>query len=74
VDRRDDAGSRSPRPRLEARGFTVEVPDAGCCGMAGPFGFQRDKLAVSVALAERVLAPAVRALHVAEVVARAMGL
>jgi Fe-S oxidoreductase len=34
--------------------------DAGCCGMAGPFGFVADKYAVSQAIGERVLLPAVR--------------
>ena len=34
--------------------------DSGCCGMAGPFGFERDKYAVSQTLGERVLLPAVR--------------
>ena len=35
--------------------------DSGCCGMAGPFGFERDKYEVSQTLGERVLLPAVRA-------------
>jgi Fe-S oxidoreductase len=34
--------------------------DSGCCGMAGAFGFERDKYDVSVAVGERVLLPAVR--------------
>jgi Fe-S oxidoreductase len=34
--------------------------DSGCCGMAGPFGFERDKYNVSQTLGERVLLPAVR--------------
>jgi Fe-S oxidoreductase len=39
----------------------VELLDSGCCGMAGPFGFERDKYEVSQTLGERVLLPAVRA-------------
>jgi len=46
---------------LRAIGAEVELLDSGCCGMAGPFGFERDKFEVSQALAERVLLPAVRA-------------
>ena len=46
----------------------VEVPDAGCCGMAGAFGYRADRYDLSVAMGERVLAPAVRATD-AEVVA-----
>ena len=45
---------------LKATGAEVELLDSGCCGMAGPFGFERDKYEVSQRLAERVLLPAVR--------------
>jgi FAD/FMN-containing dehydrogenase/Fe-S oxidoreductase len=46
---------------LRATGAEVEMLDSGCCGMAGPFGFEADKFEVSQTLAERVLLPAVRA-------------
>jgi FAD/FMN-containing dehydrogenase/Fe-S oxidoreductase len=46
---------------LRATGAEVELLDSGCCGMAGPFGFEADKFEVSQTLAERVLLPAVRA-------------
>lgn len=46
---------------LRRTGAQVSLLDSGCCGMAGPFGFERDKFAVSQSLAERVLLPAVRA-------------
>jgi Fe-S oxidoreductase len=42
-------------------GADTKSLDAGCCGMAGPFGFDKDKYAVSQAIGERVLLPAVRA-------------
>ena len=45
---------------LRKMGAELETPDSGCCGMAGPFGFERDKYAVSQAIGERVLLPAVR--------------
>jgi Fe-S oxidoreductase len=45
---------------LRSLGAEVQSPDSGCCGMAGPFGFQQDKFDVSQAVAERVLLPAVR--------------
>ena len=38
----------------------LESVDAGCCGMAGSFGYEREKFAVSQAIGERVLLPAVR--------------
>jgi Fe-S oxidoreductase len=36
------------------------VPDAGCCGLAGNFGFEPDHYELSKAVGERVLLPAVR--------------
>jgi FAD/FMN-containing dehydrogenase/Fe-S oxidoreductase len=45
---------------LTATEAKVQLLDSGCCGMAGPFGFEKDKFAVSQALGERVLLPAVR--------------
>jgi FAD/FMN-containing dehydrogenase/Fe-S oxidoreductase len=45
---------------LQKTGADVQVPDAGCCGMAGPFGFSAEKIDVSKAIGERVLLPAVR--------------
>jgi FAD/FMN-containing dehydrogenase/Fe-S oxidoreductase len=45
---------------LRKMGITLSVPDSGCCGMAGAFGFDADKFAVSQAIGERVLLPAVR--------------
>jgi Fe-S oxidoreductase len=52
---------QAERELLEQACGTVVVPDTGCCGMAGPFGFEREKYAVSQVLGERVLLPAVRA-------------
>jgi FAD/FMN-containing dehydrogenase/Fe-S oxidoreductase len=46
---------------LNATGGEVTVLDSGCCGMAGPFGFEQKSYGVSQTLGERVLLPAVRA-------------
>jgi Fe-S oxidoreductase len=47
---------------LRRMGLRVRRPDAGCCGMAGSFGYEAgEKYRVSVAAGERVLLPAVRA-------------
>jgi Fe-S oxidoreductase len=43
-----------------AAGLDAELPDAGCCGMAGSFGFDKRHYAVSMQVGERVLLPAVR--------------
>ncbi|OFV96250.1 MAG: hypothetical protein A3H28_10245 [Acidobacteria bacterium RIFCSPLOWO2_02_FULL_61_28] len=40
----------------------VEEVDSGCCGMAGSFGFEKEHYDLSLAIAERRLAPAVRSL------------
>ncbi|HTV21266.1 MAG TPA: FAD-linked oxidase C-terminal domain-containing protein, partial [Polyangiaceae bacterium] len=45
---------------LKALGLDAEVLASGCCGLAGSFGFERDKYAVSHACGERVLFPRVR--------------
>ena len=41
-------------------GADLQSLDAGCCGMAGPFGFSAEQYAMSQAIGERVLLPAVR--------------
>ena len=46
---------------LKKLGLDFEMPDSGCCGMAGSFGFEAEHYDVSVAVGERVLLPAVRA-------------
>ena len=48
---------------LETTGLSVDVPDTGCCGMAGAFGYERDKYDVSMACAERELLPSTRRAH-----------
>jgi Fe-S oxidoreductase len=45
---------------LKKMSVKLTAPDAGCCGMAGPFGFAEEKFEVSMAIGERVLLPAVR--------------
>jgi len=41
-------------------GLKLEVLDAGCCGMAGAFGYEADHYEISKTLAERVLVPAIQ--------------
>jgi len=41
-------------------GYEVKTVDAGCCGMAGSFGYKAEHYDVSMAIGERVLFPAVR--------------
>lgn len=48
------------RETLGKMGMDLETPDAGCCGMAGAFGFEAEHFAVAQKCAERVLLPAVQ--------------
>jgi Fe-S oxidoreductase len=41
-------------------GLTVKPIESGCCGMAGSFGYQAETQAVSMAMGELALLPAVR--------------
>ena len=45
---------------LRKMGADLRSLDSGCCGMAGPFGLEKEKYAISQAIGERVLLPAVR--------------
>jgi Fe-S oxidoreductase len=44
---------------LKKAGATVELIDSSCCGMAGPFGFEADKIEVSKAIANLGLLTAI---------------
>jgi FAD/FMN-containing dehydrogenase/Fe-S oxidoreductase len=44
---------------LRQAGADVQVIEAGCCGMAGPFGFEADKFELSKTIASQQLLPAV---------------
>ena len=46
---------------LAKLGLDYRLLDSGCCGMAGSFGFERDKAELSVRIGELVLLPEVRA-------------
>jgi len=45
---------------LHRIGIDFQSPAPGCCGMAGSFGFERDKYDISQAIGELELLPAVR--------------
>jgi FAD/FMN-containing dehydrogenase/Fe-S oxidoreductase len=58
-------GGLAPAKALLGRipGATVVDLDAGCCGMAGSFGYAREHFEVSRAIGERRLLPAARSLR-----------
>jgi FAD/FMN-containing dehydrogenase/Fe-S oxidoreductase len=45
---------------LKKAGIDCTVPESGCCGMAGSFGYEADHYDVGLACGERVLLPSVR--------------
>ena len=57
-------GDLAPAAALLRRipGATIVDPDAGCCGMAGSFGYMKTHFNVSKTVGERRLLPAARAL------------
>ena len=52
-------------------GAQVADLDAGCCGMAGSFGYEREHYELSRVVGERKLLPAVRAAAAGTIVAAA---
>jgi Fe-S oxidoreductase len=57
-------GTESTRRLLETiPNCRVEDSGAGCCGMAGAFGYEKEHYQISVEIAEQRLAPAVREAH-----------
>jgi FAD/FMN-containing dehydrogenase/Fe-S oxidoreductase len=54
-------GPASELAVLRRAGATVDFIEAGCCGMAGPFGFEAGKFEVSKTIANDTLLPAVAA-------------
>jgi Fe-S oxidoreductase len=53
-------GTEPNKQLLERMGLEVDELDAGCCGMAGGWGYEHGHYDVSIACAERVLLPSVR--------------
>ena len=56
-----ELGTEADQTAMAALGIDADVLDSGCCGLAGNFGFEKGHYEVSMAAAERVLLPAVRA-------------
>jgi len=45
---------------LKRLGLNAQAPAQGCCGMAGAFGFEKEKYGIAMAIGELELLPAVR--------------
>jgi len=53
---------------LKKAGVDCTLPDSGCCGMAGSFGYEADHYDVGIACGERALLPAVRSAPTEELI------
>ncbi len=53
---------------MEKMKLDHRVLESGCCGMAGAFGYEKDKYQVSVSCAERALLPEVRKAPVSTII------
>ena len=54
------SGAGATKELLDAARLDAHILDAGCCGLAGAFGFDAQHYEVSLAIGERVLLPAIR--------------
>jgi Fe-S oxidoreductase len=54
-------GTADEAKLLEGMGVELEALDAGCCGLAGSFGYEREHYDVSMRIGEHALLPQVRA-------------
>ncbi len=55
-------GTQATVAMLSACGYEVEVTDAGCCGMAGTFGYEAEHYDLSMKVGELKLLPLMRSL------------
>jgi len=53
---------------MKKLGLEEEILESGCCGMAGSFGYEKDKYELSVACGERKLLPEVRKAGIATII------
>jgi hypothetical protein len=53
---------------MEKMQLDYRVLESGCCGMAGAFGYEKDKYEVSLACGERSLLPEVRKASVSTII------
>ncbi len=55
------AGTAASLGALRLPGWEVELVNAGCCGMAGSFGFEKEHYDISITIGGQALFPAVKA-------------
>ncbi|MGB1251108.1 MAG: FAD-binding and (Fe-S)-binding domain-containing protein [Candidatus Promineifilaceae bacterium] len=55
------AGTETAKQILALPGYNVTEIDSGCCGMAGSFGYEKEHVEISLAMGNRALFPAIKA-------------
>jgi Fe-S oxidoreductase len=63
------SGVSATQAMLEAAGFQVNLIEAGCCGMAGAFGYESEHYELSMKIGDLGLLPAVRDAGVGAIIA-----
>ena len=53
-------GMEADRTLYERMELKAQLPDFGCCGLAGPFGYRQEHYGISLQIGEHGLLPAVR--------------
>jgi FAD/FMN-containing dehydrogenase/Fe-S oxidoreductase len=53
-------GTDAETKLFQRMGLNARMPDFGCCGLAGPFGYRQDHYEISMRIGEQGLLPAVR--------------
>jgi Fe-S oxidoreductase len=54
------SGGLAAKVLLETAGYSVRMVEAGCCGMAGAFGYEQEHYQLSLEVGEQGLLPALR--------------
>ena len=61
-------GMAADEKLLKAMNPAAEMLDSGCCGMAGSFGYEKDKYSVSLTIANETLLPAVKSAAASDII------
>lgn len=64
-------GMEASASMLRRVGYTVQTIDAGCCGMAGAFGYEKEHADFSLKVGELTLLPAIRSASINTLIAAA---
>lgn len=61
-------GVQATKEMLETVGYQVDIINAGCCGMAGAFGYEAEHYRISMQIGEQALFPAIRQADIDDII------